>query len=617
MVYKLLIICLIQLMAYEAIGRSIKRFLKIDFKEMNFIIGYLFSVLIFYLINVYFVLNHYSYHFLNSTLFPIYLIIMVIFILFSIRTRIAHFDYIVVLLSLVYIMYFFMYAFIIPGESTYYLSQIHNNLHIEAINLSVFQTYTLLYSQIFQINSTIYTVNVMTFINLFIILYTIYECFRLFFHSVNNSRIGFIGYLFLFTIVNTQAIRIFLPNNAFDFIYHPYLGRTVYLYALIPMQFALFYKLERKLLGVFFLINLTSMAFTSLSLYMQFFLNIAFIITLLILKAYPSLKELSTFTILTIFPLFIHFLFFSYQPSIRILYAIVFCLLLGFINLMHYERKYNQERFIPLSLILLITSLFIIYSYIYHNIKMPMSDEIMNTFNNNQQLAPLFVFYLLSLFALYKLYNTKAKINTTLFYLPIFVFIIIINPLSLYFMYQYNIQYAYFFFLLPLSFSIVYVVIKRTTYFEKAIMAVLILSLWSTIFKPLTFIKNTNQNTYYRIDQKTLQISDYLNQQNQHMNILTSENLVDEITVNTQNVTLLFDYLDVQNIENYTKDENLLFMYYSINDKVPFDITFISNTILTYHINAIIVDSKKLINSQLSTLCQTEKEINNYIIYTF
>jgi len=613
MFFSLFCLAILQIIVYESIGSVIKRFFKFESKYMNLIIGYLFSLLIFYLIHIYFILNHYPYAFFTKTLFPIYLVMMLIFAFFSIKRKNIYFDYIVIIIIIVYIYHFFTLAFILPGEATHYLSLLQQNIN-QSIDLTVFQTYTLLHASFFQINSTIYTVNVMTFIHLFIILYTLFECCCVFFTSTKKCRYAFLFLLLLFTIVNSNIREVIIPFNAYDFIYFPFTGRAIYLYAIIPFQFTLFYRLERKNYFLLLLINLSCMGFTSISLFMQLILNLAFSLTLMIMKSYhfPLL-------LVTIFPLFFHLIVYTYQPNINLIFFIVFCLLTAYTALISYQRKYPHKSVLLYASIGFLILLLGLYYYLYTHLKIGIKEELILPLTDRykHEHSQFYLFYGLSIYALLKLSRANLAFKRVLFYLPIIVVILLINPVTAYFLFSNQIPYTYLFFLMPLSFSILYLMIKRTRIIEKLIILLLIVGVQQSIYEPLIPINLTNQNPYYRIDNEVLSLGEYLNQNQELKNILVEEQLVNEISVVTKNINILVNYQNIKDIDKKIFDENILMIYFMINDKIPFDLLQFIELIDLYDIDAIIVDKNKTINPYLNTLSMTKKDFDYYIIYTY
>ncbi|QVK17100.1 hypothetical protein KHQ81_09385 [Mycoplasmatota bacterium] len=618
MFFKLLIIAVLQLIVYERIGSVVKHLFKIKFKHMNLIIGYLFSLLIFYSINVYFVLRHYPYTLFENILFPIYIVIMFIFLMLSTRRKSIKFDYIIIILILAYIYHFLTLAFIIPGEASEYLSTIHQNIN-QAINLSAFQTYTLMYSSFLNINSTVYCVNVVTFIHLFMIMYTIYECFCVLFHSTKNCRYAFIFFLLLFTVVNSGIRDILLPQNAYQFIYYPFSGEAVYLYAIVPFQWVLFYRLDKNNFLLFFLINMTAMALTPISLFMQFLINIAFIITLLLIKAYKTPQLLATLIFVSLFPLFFHLIIYSYHPNIKLLYYIVFLLLIASVSLITYQKKNHHQKILLFSSIIFVVFLMFLYNYLFKKLDLNINEEVILQIKKEyrNQRPQLLLFYGLGLYALFKLTKEDIQIKKVLFYLPMVVLLILINPVTVYFVIKHHIQFTYLMCLIPLAFSITYMFIKKTRIIEKAIILLLFIGVSHTIYDSLESLRSTNQNVFYRIDNDALILSDYLNQNKEIKNILVTSDLLNEITVNTENINLLLTNQDLQENNQVFIDEELLLMYYTINDKVPIDVVLFADNITQYNIDAIIVDKNKMVNSYLDLLCKSKKEFSYYNIYMF
>ncbi len=599
----LLLATLFQLIIYEALGSVVKRLLKIELEYLNFIIGYLFSLFVFYFINGYFLINDYSYSIFKDVLFPFYLIIIIGVALLSVRRTSIKLDYLIIIITILYNIHFLSLAYIVPEETATYLSDMHQ-FH----NPSIFQAYTLLYSSLFNLNSTVYTVNVMTFINLFIILYTIYECFCLFFNNRRKCRYAFLFFLLLFTVLNTSVAEIGLSYNAFHFLYHPYTGRAIYLYAIIPFQFALFYRLEKRYELLLLLVNLSAIAFTDISLILQLVLNVSLILTKLFTKTYRGIS-LQSIILLTIFPLIIHLFVSTKDSDLSLFFMIIISILLAVNMLLNYQHKYQNYRLSSIVLIVFIFTLYVIYSYIYAYLSIRIDRELLSRFWENYRIEwrIILLFYGLSIYALIRLRNEEISIKSLLIYFPIIVFLLIANPITIYMVINQGLNLLYLVYLLPLSFSIVYFFINRSRILEKAIILLLILSISRTIYRPMTPIAQTDQNVYYRINQEVLDISNYLNENPDIKNIIVCNDLVSTITINTDNINLL----------NNTDDENIYLLEHTVNDKIPFDFINVSETISSKHIDAIIIDKNKMVNDYLKPLSISTVEFAYYVIYLF
>ncbi len=582
----LFLIGIFSLIVYELIGRAFKSLFKLSFSYMNLIIGYMFSLTIFYILQ----------YFLKSFIFPIYIGILVILLFISLKRKAVNIDYIMMGIIFIYIFYYFTLAFITRGDAYHYLTTINQN-----IDLTVFQTYTLYQASLFNIHSTIFTVNIMTFVHLFIILYTLYEGISILFMNVKESRYGFIVFMLLLTVVNVTTHGYIHPLNAYELVTLPFTGKALYLYALIPFQFALFYRYDKKYDKLLLLVNFSVMAFTSISLYLQLILNLGFILTFYIKKV-PSPSRITQLILVTIFPLFVHLLIDNYPIDIILIYVLSTTLIFGFILMMMYINKYQQKKLGYIVFILFLIVLCVLYLDSYKLLldRIKQISEGLITYK-----PQLLLFYGLTVYSLIKLSKDKLKHQLLLYYFPLILVFIIISPLTLYFS---NI-FKYLFFLLPFSFSIVFLFIKKTRLIEKVIIILFVCMMPSTIFHPFHPIRNTDQNIYYRLPQEVIDISHYFNQDDSLRRIMATKEIKDKITVSTDSIELLNDKAEM--------DDDLSQLQYIIHDQVPFDVVFFTEVIENYNIDAIIVDKNKSVNEHLSLFSVTKKEFTYYIIYTF
>lgn len=578
----IIIVAIILLMIYELVGSGTKRLLKIEFNGFNLIIGYLVALLIYYL--------------LSSSLFVFSLIALLPLIYFGFKDKRSRFDYIIIIMIMIYLSYFFSFNFIVPHEISDYLINLNHE-----INLTVFQHYTLNFAKVLHFHPTVYTINVVTLINLFIVLYTIYECLQIFIVNKKNSRYAFLLFLLLFTIVNTASKNIVFPQNAYYFLYHPFSGITVYLYGIIPLQFILFSRLNRKNDFLLVLINFAALAFTSLSLFMQVIFNTSYFVLIMINK---NDHYLTRFVFLAFIPLSFQLLLFNYSTNIKLIYLIVVSVLFMLSRVLLYEAKYNAKRVSQILqylffIIFIISTIFICF----YGVELYQNKQTTYLYQNER--AKILLYYGLVFYSLYKLWKEK-NLRQYFGYYPLIVLVLIFNPLTLSFIVEAKILLPDLIFFLPLTFAIVISFFKTTQILEKALILLLIFSIGSTIYQPLTSINQKRQNVYFRIDQQVLEISNYLNQSKTINNFMTCETIADKIILNTVTANLLT-----------TDNDELLYVDYMLNDKIPFDLLMFVETIENNNIDAVIIDKDKAVNSYLEMLCKSQKSYNYFIIYQF
>lgn len=577
----IIVISLIHLLGYDLIGKGVKRIFKINFSGMNLLIGYSFSLLLFYLYIV--IIGRYS--------FLLFLILLIPFIYKGLDKKV-NYDLLIIGIIILYITHFFTLTFVSPVEAKEYLINLNRNL-----NLSVFQTFTLLEAKFFKLHPVLYTINIMTIINLFIILYTIFECMEVLFTKKRIRRLAFLLFLLLFTVVNSPNKNVPISQNAYLFLFHPFSGKAFYLYALIPFQFILFYKLDKKNDLLLVLINLSCMAFTSISVFMQIILNLSYVVVLILIK---NREYLYRFVFLSLYPLLIHFIIFKDTFKGLFLFIILLAILFLIISWIKYNHKYKESNLSLYSVVILL----ILFSFMYiSNLDFDFWKTLTNFPHENKGKTIIVLYYGLLIYSLIKLYKDKTKITRIFFIFQIVLIFVVVNPLTVFILLRFKYSFINLLFLLPSTFTIIYVFFKHTKIIEKTLIILLIISVSQTVYYPLEPINQTKLNVYYRFNKEAIDISLYLNKHKKIENIIVSENIRNEILINTKTNVLI------------DENDDITFVNLMINDIVPFDLFQFIETIESSHIDAIIIDKDKMVNSYLKVLSTDEKHFDYYTIY--
>lgn len=589
MFFILLVLTFFMILILDLIGKSVKRIFQIDLKGFNLFIGYLFSLFLFFLTYGIFIAYGYSIDFMES-LFPLFLIILIPFIIPALKLHI-NYDWVIIVIILLYLFYFFTLTFIVPEEINQYFYNLH---HFQ--NVNVYQTFTLLLAKFFHLEPLVFTVNVMSFINLFIILVSVADFLSILMKNERQIHLAFLFFLFLFTVLNTSINNIIIAHNAYYFIYQPFTGISIYLYALIPFQIILFYKYEDNYNILLLLINLSVYAFTSFSLVLQVLLNVAFICSRFI-----NYKKSTNIIFYTLIPHFIPLVLFNYEHILMLWLTIIITILFLIDSILY--KKELVRKMVGLGLIAL-WGIIIIYLISKKDLYGLLNTDSYSYLNTKKGI--LILYYILSVYALIKLRKEKKDIRNIFIVLPMIILLMFFNPLTIYFFVKNNVPLNLTLYLMPLTFSIVYVFFNLTTIIEKTLIILLIISQSGSIFSSLKPIYMTDQNPYYRLDQDVLDISTYINQNENIKKFLVCESLINKISINTKTSELLLGI-----------DDNLLLMHYTINDQIPFDYHFFINMIQEYDIDAIIIDEDKQVNKDIAILSQSSYHFDYYIIYEF
>src|SRR5690606_37915662 len=155
----------------------LKKIFKIKFLGMNLLIGYAFSLLVFYFTSLVFI---------SKYVIPVNIVLLLPFIYQGLKTKKDAYDFFIISIITLFIIHFFTLTFIVPEAAKSYLISINREL-----NLSPYQNYTLALAKFLRFHSLLFTVNIMTIINLFTILYTFYECLKYLFGNLKTRRLAF------------------------------------------------------------------------------------------------------------------------------------------------------------------------------------------------------------------------------------------------------------------------------------------------------------------------------------------------------------------------------------------------------------------------------------------
>src|SRR5690554_1169432 len=104
----ILLTAIIILLCFEFIGKGLKKILNIKFLGMNLIIGYTFSLLLFYFT---------SFFLASKIIIPINLVLILFFIYHGLKTKKSQYDFLIISIITLFIIHFFTLTFIVPEEA--------------------------------------------------------------------------------------------------------------------------------------------------------------------------------------------------------------------------------------------------------------------------------------------------------------------------------------------------------------------------------------------------------------------------------------------------------------------------------------------------------------------
>lgn len=569
MFFLCLLIFVFLLLTFAASGIGFKRLLKVQINEFNLITGYLLVIII---------ISIFKLKILSFLLISI-------FVLIGCTKLNNKKNYFPLVLILLYLFHFLSLAFIDRTKVAPYFYELNKHY-----NLSSYQEFTVFLGDLFNLHNTVFTINILTSLNIFISLYTIFEVLSLFFKKKKEYHLACLLYLFFFTLLNSVNY-LFFPYNAYQFIYYPFAGLMVYLLGIIPFQFGLFYIKDEKTLPLLLLINFASVYFYQESLLLQVLINISFLFTLIFSKE-TKINYLKLFPLTTLIPLFVQLSIFKY-PNIYIMVMLFIILFFtGSIIIISKDLNHNKKLITNLYLLGLVISFLILISMNYREYL----DQIFRFFDvltQNRNLSFLLLtFYGFTFYSLLKIMRIKGKVRELFLIYPLIMVMlgssIDVIPPSL-------ILSAF-----PFVYLIIYAYLKKMVLLERVL--VILITLWvsSYIFNNIPYLHQTAQNGYYRVSNATLLVHEYLFNNTEINNILVCDNLKNQLMMVTD--------------KNMINDELL---EYTINDKIPFDVLYIIERLEELNIDAVVIDKDKLSKTDFELLSEDIINLDYYIIYRF
>jgi len=560
---------LLLIVIFELTGLGFKRIFNIRYKQFNLITGYLLVIIF---------ISLFSYKIIP-------LIFVGILVILGIKKLDLKKDLFFLILASLYLFHFLSLAFVSHGEVVNYFHELNQKM-----NLTPYQAFTVYLSENLKLNITVFTINILTSLNIFIGLSTTFEVLSLLFKKKSETHIAFLLYLFFFTILNSVNYLIF-PYNAYQFVYYPFAGLTIYLLGLIPLQFGLFLIRDTKTLPLLLLINFGSVYFYQDILLFQVLLNSSFLFVLIFSKE-TDLSYLKFYPLVTLIPLFIQFSLLKYPNIYIMIMLFIILFFIGTIIIISKDPHPNRKLFTNLYLLGLVISLLVLISLDYLEF-MKRIVTLFNQITTDKKLGLLILsFYGFTLYSMLKMVNTKGKLKDFLLIYPLILLILYSN---------FSFIYSYFFIAgFPFIYLIIYVYIKKLVLLERVIVFLITIWVGSSIFSGIPYLHQTTQNVYYRVSNDTLMVSEYLKEHPEIKRILVCDNIKDQIKMVTSKEVIYDELLE-----------------YTVNDKIPFDALYVMEKMEEYEIDAVILDKDKLVKEDFALLSEDIISFPYYIIYRY
>ncbi len=653
-----ILLILFFLIIYFAIGSIMSRQFRC-LQGFELISGFVTIFGIFHLLSVLFTIFHASVNYIYFITYPILLLFLIYMMIYQLKLIKININIFLSSLILLYIGVFFVFDFIIPGDSTFYLSLIRSvttQSHIYSLEpwtgntapigyMYYFVTYELFIgslSHLFHIDSTIFTVNVISILNLIIIFTTIYAFLLKIILDKKKVQYAFLIYLFIFIFLNSNLHAVFFSHNAFNMILLPYAGKTIYINGLIVVIFYLINrivlyrnKFDIILLGI---LNLVTEGITASALFLQLIVSIIIIVYLIFYKHDKENRFYGFLIIVLLTPLILNYQFILFAPDfylkslttkvgIESLFTLI--ILIGLFLYFYKKPFINIKHKLLLKIFYISLILIGICSFgsgIYILIKR--SNEVhaaIGLLPNIPHLIYLYgyhlvVFYILTFLSIVVIYKKYPQYR--------FLFLAYIGLMFLLFLNPYNFPlvgtfitsfptYHRIVYLLPFHFMIVLYLINLKNKKLLFIVLAVIIFPFTTIFQGLRPIYIDNINFYYKIPQDVVDIGLKLDKPYQ---TIAEEEFISEIPLVTNKYKFVFTIMNIRQVEyqTYTNDE-LLYLYKMINDKVVFNSHNFVELVKKYDIECIIIHQSNPINQELEiyyhkSLDLSTENINVYFI---
>ncbi|ERJ12940.1 DUF6077 domain-containing protein [Haloplasma contractile] len=649
---------------YYTTGTSLKHILRLKYKGFNVLVGFLAIFGLFHILAIIPTLLHLPFDLIAYRILPLVLMMAVIMtVVRFFYYRHYEFEKInkwLMITTLVFLSLYYLFDFIVFGDASFYLPLIKQNIGVEHVyldggspwsgnpNLEIgymraFVTYELFVgslASIFQVDSTIFSVNVMSALNLIIILTSWYSFFSHLFKKEVRGQNAYLLFLFMFICSNVTIHRVFHPLNAFNFMTNLYAGKTIYFYAVLPLFFIIINKVSKLTKGslfiVLFALNLIVPGLTASSLFMQLILSLSVFAYFLLIRQ-PEDITLGKFLLSTLTPLSIHYLVMIFLRTfnhVGILMKMALLITAIFISVSSYYLVLNdghilktKKRIIRLGFIYIYTLIALISTgyFIYFLINHPLRWNYVGTFiqahvRNGFNLIIFYAISILGMNYILKDDDREHQLSLIFFWLPIILVVLFLNPFTGFLTARLITSFSMYhriLYLFPLGYLAAYFLASKKQYKHLMIYIVLILFPGNSIFNDLRLMHHTDEHPYYRVDHDVVDVGHYFEKQDERFKIIGVTDITRGIRIISTNVELVIDEYDLRQREyNLYKDEDLLNLFLAVNDQAPLLIDDFKSVTSEYEIDKVVVYKNSAICMQLTYHGYEKETVGKYAIIT-
>ncbi|ERJ11050.1 DUF6077 domain-containing protein [Haloplasma contractile] len=623
------------ILIYFIIGKSILNIFKLRYSGFELILGFIAVLSLFHILSVIPTILNYKISYVYNIVYPVVILTGILISILALHKRIIikKPNLFLLISTIILVSIYFLFDFIIPGDSSFYLSLIRSVVTSESIYtlepwsgtttesigyMYYFVTYEVFIgslSNLFRMDPTIFTANVIPATHLVIIIYSTYAFLKYIFRSEQKTRYAFLLYLFVFVFLNSGFHRVFFTHNAFNLVTNVYTGKTIYFHAIVLFEFILMDRIvkvrDRKDIWILAILNLITPGLTASALYLQLMITTSLFIYLAVFKPSEPDRFYGKYILKTFIPIMINYCFLLFAKSFIIQGNLFKAIVLGIfaviivwgIVMMISGKKFIKEnpRFIKRLFYggLIVVGVVSIGAGIYTLLTrqsdiengtslLPNIPEMIYLYGYN-----LVLFYILAVisFIFYRKHNTIFT-RFSLHYYIIIMLITFVNPINIPIvggLISSFHTYHRILFILPLHFLIVYYLVHLRNKKVFALWIILIMVPGITIFHG---IERIDQNTdfFYKVDKDTLDIGKKIEQLDEKPTIIAEEEFINEIPMVTTNYHFIITVNNFRQIDyNVYPHQDREDLFNMVNDTKEIDTDYFETLLKIYQIDLIII----------------------------
>ncbi|QVK17133.1 hypothetical protein KHQ81_09555 [Mycoplasmatota bacterium] len=656
LIIKIICLILLFLSVYYSIGKLITNHFSY-LKGFELVIGMFITFGLFHVISVIPTILNAPVQMIYYITYPLLGLFIILSYTFSYKNFIFHkeINYFLLTSIIIFIGIYFLFDFIIPGDSSFYLPLIRSvttqkNIYMiepwsgitsQMGYMYYFVTYELFIgtlSHLFRMDSTIFTVNVVTFCHLVIILITSYTFLKKIIKDKVKTNYAFLIYLFVFIFLNSNLHRVFFTHNAFNFITNSYTGKTIYLNGLVILLFYLLnrivsYQNKRDILflGLF---NLITPGLTASALFLQLIMSLVVIIYFIIYQKRQTDRFYGFIILTLLIPIIINYQFIIFASDfylkstlfiIGIESLFIVIILIGLFlyyygnEVINKNQKVIKNIFYGCLILIGVASIsggiYLLATRsndIYNSVALlPNPLEIIYLYGYN-----LVIFYILAILGLIYVHKKYPNFQFLFYSYVLIMLLVFLNPFNFPLVGGLITSFRTFhriLFILPIHFMIVLYFVNIKNKKKLLIWLFVIIIPFISIFHGLHPINNSN--FYYKVKNDVVDIGHKLDKP---YRIIAEEDFINELSMVTNNYEFVFTVNDMRQVEYKAYDnEELLELILMINNKNQFMAHTFTSLVKKYHIECIIVYKNNPINSNLQKYYHQSESLSTESIIVY